>query len=367
MKNKIAQTFCELVQIPSPSGREKQVMKYIQNYLEKIGAKYYFDNAGKYTKGNTGNLISKIGAGKPKIMFVAHVDTVEDGKKKIKPVSRKGIIKSDGTTILGSDDKGAVAALLEAAKELAKTPNLPAIYCVFAVSEEAGEMGVKYLSLKENPEFVFDIDGSDTPGKFISKALGYLNFDLQIIGKEAHAASHPETGANAIKAAGIIISKLKLGRETTGATLNIGRISGGSAMNVIPGEALLQGELRGFTIQQMNSKIKEIEHVARAACKQTGCKHKLNKKNATFTPPFITQNNSKIITLAKKAAKKAGIKFSLKTLNATIQANLLAQQNYSVLGMTKGGQNPHSKKETITTKELEQTKKLIIEIVKNAK
>jgi len=55
--------------------------------------------------------------GKPVLLFVAHVDTVEDGKKKIKPLLKKGTIYSDQKTILGADDKAGVTALLGAAKK----------------------------------------------------------------------------------------------------------------------------------------------------------------------------------------------------------------------------------------------------------
>ncbi|MCK5633334.1 M20/M25/M40 family metallo-hydrolase, partial [bacterium] len=221
MLKDIVKTFCDLVKIPSPSGNEKNVMKYIKSYLKKINVKYELDNAGKYVKSNSGNLIAKIGNGKPTLMFVAHVDTVEDGKKQIKPVIKSGIIKSDGTTILGSDDKAGVAALLEAVKEVKDRKNLPITFAVFAVNEEKAPMGVKYLKIREKIDFVFDIDGSNKPGTFANKALGYISFKIHIYGKEAHAAMNPEKGANAIKTAGIIISKLKLQADSKG-TLNIG-------------------------------------------------------------------------------------------------------------------------------------------------
>jgi len=168
----IVAIFCELVKIPSPSGNEQEVIRFIKHYLAKYGIKSYSDNVGRKIDSNSGNLIAKIGHKKPILLFVAHVDTVEDGKKKIRPIIQKNRITSDGKSILGSDDKAGVAALLEALKELRQERSPPTVIAVFAIREESGVMGVKLLKLKEKVDFAFDIDGSYSPGKFIHKALG---------------------------------------------------------------------------------------------------------------------------------------------------------------------------------------------------
>jgi tripeptide aminopeptidase len=323
------------------------------------------DNSGKIIKSNAGNIIAKIGNDKPRLMFVAHMDTVEDGKKKIKPIIKKNVISSDGTTILGSDDKAGVAALLEAVKELRYEKNLPTFLCVFSIMEECGCMGTECLNLGKKIEFVFDVDGSNAPGNFINKALGDADFDIHIYGKEAHAASNPEEGLNAIKTAGIIISKLKLGRDSKGRTTNVGTISGGRQHNVIPANAVLSCETRAFKIAEINENIRKIENIVKKACRITGCKYKLIKKEVAS--PLYTKETEKIVDLARRAALAAGLKFKPLTISATIQGGSLAAKGYTVLGLSKGGRLPHSKMEHISIKELEQTKRLIMEIVRQSK
>lgn len=364
MEKEIVKTFCNLVKIPSPSGSEKNVMKYIRNYLKKINVACWEDNAGKYVNGNSGNLIAKIGNGKPTVMFVAHVDTVEDGKKTIKPVMQNGIIRSDGATILGSDDKAGVTALLEALKEIRNQKNLPEVIAVFAVSEEKATMGVKHLEINpKEVDFTFDVDGSDKPGKFINKALGFANFQLHLYGKEAHAAREPEKGANAIKAAGIIVSSLRLGADKKG-TMNIGRISGGRQLNIVPDYALIEGEARAYNTKDIESRLLEVKKAAKKACRLTNCKYRFAK--GIQEPPFQENRDPKIILLAKKASGLAGLKFSLLTLQATLQSNVLAEKGFNALGLVKGGKWAHSKKEHISVKEIEQTKKLIVKIIEQA-
>jgi tripeptide aminopeptidase len=362
--NELIKTFFELIKIPSPSGLELNTARYIQRYLKRIGIQSYMDKAGKVVKGNSGNLIAKIGKGKPKIMFVAHMDTVEDGKKVIRPIIKNKTITSDGTTILGSDDKAAIAALLEAVKELICEKNLTTFLCVFSVREECACMGAEHLNLSKKIEFVFDVDGSNPPGNFINKALGDADFEIHIYGKEAHAASSPEKGLNAIKTAGIIISKLKLGRDSKGHTTNIGTISGGKQHNVIPSYVVMSCETRAYRIADINENLKKIERVVKGVCRKTGCRYKIIRKEVAY--PLYTKETEKIVSLARRASRAAGLKFKLLTLSATIQGGSLAAKGYTILGLSKGGKLPHSKEENITVKELEQTKHLIMEIVKQS-
>lgn len=358
----VVELFCKLVSIPSPSGKESNAIKFVQGYLKNIGIKSYTDSAGKRVASNSGNLIAKLGNGKSKIMFVTHIDTVEDGEKAIKPLVKNGIIKSDGTTILGSDDKGGVAALLAAIREVRFEKNLPTTLCVFTVREEDGVMGVNYLKTEKDVDFVFDVDGSNPPGQFINKALGNTRFEVQIYGRETHAAAAPAKGSNAIRAAGIALSGLKLGRDLDWHVLNIGTISGGTRDNVVPGKCIMTGEARAFTLGEMDEMLKRVEKVVSAACKSTGCKYKLIKKDRD--PPLYTRETEKIVALARKASTKAGIKFSLLKIPATLQGNHLSAKGYSVLGLSKGGKSPHSKRESLLTSDLEQTKRLIVEIIR---
>ncbi len=82
----VARIFCDLVSIPSPSGSELKTALYIKKHLEDMGLTPYFDNAGRYNQSNSGNLIVKLkGQGKT-LLFVAHMDTVENGDRSIMPV-----------------------------------------------------------------------------------------------------------------------------------------------------------------------------------------------------------------------------------------------------------------------------------------
>lgn len=366
MDKKLVDRFCDLVRIPSPSGKEQDVVLHLQKLLKNEGISSRIDGSAMKAESNTGNLIAKIGSGRPTILFTAHTDTVEDGKRKVNPILKNGRISSDGKTILGSDDKAGVAALVEALSELNRMGNIPTVIAAFVTREETGFGGARNLNIKEKVDYAFDVDGSEQPGQFINQALGCFCFEVQITGKEAHSARNPDKGASAIKAAGIIISKLEFGRDKQGGTLNVGMVSGGKVFNIVAGNATLSVEVRGYDQSTVDRKVVEVKAAADAACKIVGCTYRIVEVKGMKAPAFMT-TDKKIIALAKRSAKAVGLKFSLLKLLASVQASELSAQGYTVLGLCKGGQGPHSLKESISVKELEQTKRLIIEIVKQAK
>ncbi len=359
----IAETFYELVSIPSPSGSELAVAEYIKKYLEDIGIKYYFDKTGKFNHSNSGNLIVKLkGSGKT-ILFVAHMDTVEIGDRKIKAVTKKGIIKSDGKTILGADNKAGVAPLLDALGKISKEKERNNIIAVFSTREEKGRMGVEFLNLKDNIDFGFVIDGSETAGGFVDRTRGYLLFGLEIYGKEAHAANDPEKGVNAIKIAGIILSLLKLGSDESGITMNIGKLSGGRQANVVPDYVVMEGEIRGYEKGIMDRRFEGMEKIVAEICERYGAKYKLTLDKGELMKPFSSRN-MKILNYAKKAAGRAGMKFSVSAIKGTTEANVLVDKGYPILGISRGGGFPHSKDEYIKIEDMEAVSRLLVELMK---
>lgn len=365
-KDKLSDTFVQLVSIPSPSGQELAVAEYIKDYLAKAGIKSYFDDSGKLNDSNSGNLIAKIPGKGASIVFVAHIDTVEDGDEPIQPVVKGETILSDGKSILGVDNKAAVACLVEALKEIKKIKNHPAVTAVFSTREENGTMGVEYVSLNKEKDLIFVIDAALTSGAFVNKALGQIPFSIELYGKEAHAALAPEKGINAIMAASLIVSKTKLGKEGDGSTVNISRIRGGSVVNVIPKKAVISGEVRAYNYAEMHAKLAAIEKTVKSVCKKTGCTYKLVKKGKEGAPPLHVHPNKSIVALAKASSIAAGLKFELMSLSASGEANVLDSKGFTVLELCRGGKAPHSVGESITVGELSTLKKVIIEIVKNA-
>ena len=137
----LEKTFLELAAIDEVHPHENKVLSYIERRLKQADATYHRDQAG--------NIIARLnGADSGAIALVGHVDVAAslDGRK-VLVVDKT--IKTDGTGLLGADDKAAVAIMLELADYVHTTGEaLPrSVELVFTVGEEAGCVGAKALDV----------------------------------------------------------------------------------------------------------------------------------------------------------------------------------------------------------------------------
>src|SRR5215475_1149953 len=115
-KTRIRDLLLELVKIDSHSRKERDVALRLEREMRALGAeRILFDDAGEKVGGNTGNLIALFPgtvSGAPPLLVAAHMDTVVPGEG-VKPIVDGDIVRSDGTTVLGGDDKSGVAIICE--------------------------------------------------------------------------------------------------------------------------------------------------------------------------------------------------------------------------------------------------------------
>ncbi len=198
-QKRLVSEFIKLVKISSESGEEQEIIKYLKKELQKLGFKTFIDK--------TGNLIAR-NSEKPKLILSAHTDTVKQGKN-IKPIiTKSGVIKTDGSTILGADNKSGIAAILEVLRMVKDNKQKIGLEVVFTVSEEIGLIGSSNLDFKKlKAKKAINIDGR--PGRIDAGEPATMHFDIEITGKAAHAGLRPEEGINAIRIASESISKIK--------------------------------------------------------------------------------------------------------------------------------------------------------------
>ena len=120
-------------------------------------------------------------------MMSAHMDTVVPGEG-VKPVVEGDIIRTDGTTVLGGDDKSGCAVIIEVIRCLQEQniPHAP-IEAIFSICEEVGLLGAKNVDiskLKAKYGIVFD---SDDPGFLFTKGPSSNHMEFRIHGLESHA------------------------------------------------------------------------------------------------------------------------------------------------------------------------------------
>lgn len=238
MNKQLVEQFMTLVKIDSATGDEDEITTYLLNWFKKRNI---------FVKKDTyGNIYAQIPGNKLPLFFSAHMDTVEPGKN-IKPIIHNGYISSDGSTILGGDNKAALAAMLCAADHFIQSKiDHREIEFIFTRSEEVGNYGAihfDYRLLHAKTGFCFD--SGNPVGTIIQASPFYERFDITVKGKAAHA-SRPYDANNVLYFLSSFLREVTLGKLDDDSIINIGVIQGGDVRNTIPGELIIKGEIRSF-------------------------------------------------------------------------------------------------------------------------
>ena len=271
-EKRMVQLFCDLARITSLPGREGAIARRLSILLKFMGAEVHIDDAGRKIGGETGNLIARFpgtGPGEP-FLLSAHMDTVGPADD-VKPVVRRDRITSDGTTVLGADCKAGIAVIVEVVKamEERKIPH-PPLEVVLTISEEMALMGAKFLDyglLRAKYGLIFD--NEQGLENVITSAPAADKMDIKVYGAAAHSGVAPEKGISAIKVVSEAIAGMKLGRIDAVTTANIGTISGGSAINIVPPLVELSGEARSHDPARLKRQTRHMEDCFRKAVKKT--------------------------------------------------------------------------------------------------
>ena len=247
-QDRLVQTFVELARQNTPPRHEAAASLIARDVLQSLGFECRHDDAGEKVGGEIGNLIAfKKGTvpGAPAIFFSSHFDTVEPTPG-LEPIIDGDIIRSDGKTIVGADDKCGVAPILEAMR-LLQEQSIPHgdIQLLLTICEEIGLVGASHMDPADiRAQYGFVLDSGPPVGSLVYSAPTQDIFEVWIHGKPSHAGALPEDGISAIAVAAKAIARMKLGRIGPETTANVGIINGGNATNIIPAEVYLKCEAR---------------------------------------------------------------------------------------------------------------------------
>ena len=358
--------FFEILKIKSISKNERSLFDYIKNKLENLGLKVFEDNCGSSFGGNTGNLIATyipaVIKNNPPIFLSAHLDTVFHNSI-IEPEIIEGkIINKNRSEILGSDDKAAIAAILESLSFLIKN-NIPSgiIYIIFTVGEELALFGSRYLDINlidAQYGFVFDADGSI--GSIINKAPYHNRLNFTVRGRASHAGVSPEKGINSIKSAALAITNIPSGRIDSETTCNIGIIKGGVETNIVPEITEVQAEARSMSEDKLDKLTNEIINQFQKASELSNTK--LEHQVLREYDGYEISPNSITVKIAEYAFKKIGINPKIKSTGGGSDTNNFNSKGRQTVNLSSGIENCHSSEEYIKVEELGKLVKLIIEI-----
>jgi tripeptide aminopeptidase len=364
----------ELIKIDSLSRKEYDVAMRLKREMEDLGAQVSIDDAGEKVGGNVGNLIAHFTGTAPEampILLSAHMDTVVPGEG-IVPILDGDILRTDGRTVLGGDDKSGVAIICEVLRVI-KENRFPCsdVDVVFTICEEAGLIGAKYLDvsrLRARTGLVLD---SDSVGFLFTKAPAANRMEFRVHGLEAHAGVCPEKGVNAIKVAADGIAQMSLGRIDHETTANIGVIEGGMAVNIVPNLVILKAEARSHSEEKLE---RQTEHMLRCL-QDAAARHTLELGGAQFSATvdasierdydrMDVSDGAPIVQLVRAAAKNLRVDIKTLATGGGCDANVLNQKGLEVANLSTGMREIHTVKEWLDLKDLNLSAQMVLEVVR---
>lgn len=352
-QERLQKRFIEMIKIYSPSKGEKEIADYLEAYLKERNIPFQSDNAGEAYGGNGRNIVAFIKGnqeGMP-LAFAAHMDQIEPCRD-VNPVIEGNIIRTDGTTTLGGDDKSGIAAILEAVEDILET-NAPHrdIYLVFTCSEEISMLGTKHMDLSMLPcKDLVIADATGNTGVIAYKAPAMEAISVTFTGKKAHAGIEPEKGINAIVAAGKAISNMNIGRINMETTSNIGHIEGGGATNVVTDEVTFTAEIRSHSMETLAKEVAHMEKCCKEAAEEMGAGYQFSHELAY--PTLSVDKECELVQETKQAMIKEGIEPNLMVIGGGSDANVLAGHGYRSVILGLGMSNVHTVQETLDMNEV---------------
>ena len=309
------------------------------------------------------------GNNEPPILLLAHMDTVDEVTgKDVQPVlTEEGedtIIHSDGTTLLGGDDKAGVSAIMECLEYLTAHPELPhcPIEVIFSPDEETGHgMDRVPLNLIKS-KYAYTVDGG-AEGELESECFNAWSCQAEFIGKACHTGDAKALGMiNAALMAGDFVSKLPHDKlpETTEDH------EGFIALMEINGtieKATAQFLLRAFNIEEIEAEKRLLDRNANEIMKKYGGMVELTFKQQYLNMKDTLDKFPQVVQRLENAYKEAGVHIIRKPIRGGTDGSRLTEMGIPTPNIFTGGHEFHSRNEWVSLNSMCKAADVLINIV----
>mgnify|MGYP005849537541 CR=1 FL=1 len=357
-EDRLIQTFLDLVGVDSPSGHEEAIGHELAARLAALGLSVERDAAGNVFAWLEGEQ-----AAGDWLLLCAHMDTVGQ-ERGIRPLIGEGVIRSDGTTILGADDKSGLAVILEVLQVL-KEQGLPhrPLEVLFTVEEEtnlgrAGRIDLARLRAREG----LVLDSGGPIGTFVISAPSQDRLTVTVHGRAAHAGSEPEKGINAIRVAAEAIAVMPLGRIDEETVANIGVIEGGAATNIVPERVTMKGMARSHDDAKLERQTAAMIRALEEAAARHGATLDIQTERSYHS--YRVAEDAPLRRLIEAAARRLGLEPRPTASGGGSDANIFHRAGIQSLPLSTGMADVHTKREHIAIADMVACARLLLEIVR---
>ena len=341
--------------MPSPPGEEREVADRVSEYLRALDLDVDEDDAGRRIGSTAGNLFCRVAATEPgePLFLCAHLDTVPP-EGAIEPViSDDGVVRNAAGTILGADNKAAVAVMLEATRRvLAERRPHAGIELLFTPKEEVGLLGAAAFdesALDATVGYVYD--QAAPIGHLILGAPYAHAMQVRFHGRAAHSGMYPEEGRSAIAGAARAIADLRLGRLDEETTANVGLIEGGTAPNIIPEWCTFVAEARSHDERKLADVMQEMLDAITFAAGLSECEVETEVKKSYRGYRF--RQDDLAVRLAATALEASGYPLHYELSGGAADANVFNERGLACVNLANGMTDIHTPDERITVADLE--------------
>lgn len=372
-RERLAENFTMLCETDSPSWKEGKIAAVLKGIFAALGADEIIeDQSAGQTGSETGNLIIRFhgSLNKEGIFLNCHMDTVQPGVG-IKVQRTGDIFTSKDETILGSDDKSGIAAIIEAVHCIRENQlDHPPFEVILTTCEEVGLLGAKSLDpsmIRAKIGYALDSTGF---GLIITGAPAANSLEIQIRGSAAHAGLHPEWGISAITLAAQALTRVPQGRVDEESTINFGTINGGTATNIVPENVSIEGEVRSHSPEKLELLTEQIRDTFTRVIEEwhdpTG--EARGKPAVMFhaKPDFPSMKlhpEDPVVQRIGKAARSVGIKAEHRVAGGGSDANILNGYGLQTAIVATGMTHVHSNREQVDLQDMVDLTRLILALI----
>ncbi len=351
----VARLTARLCEIPSPSRDEGAVAAAVREELSRLGAEVTEDDAAERLPAGCGNILARFPPtaedGIP-ILFCAHLDTVPNaGPIEVEVVD--GALTNRLPTILGGDNKAAVAALLTA-MDVVRSEQRPhaGVELLFTPCEEVGQLGAAAFDpsvLESRFGFVYDHTGP--VGDVVTAAPSFRSIDAVFIGHAAHAGIEPELGRSAVVAAGRAVGRMPHGRIDAETTANVGTLRGGSATNVVAERCEVTAELRSHDPATLATQVTAALDALTWAASEAGVD--LEARVDSKFSSYRLDPDEPHVALALEVLARLGHEGRTVSTGGGSDVNALIKNGFPAVNLCNGMANIHTPSESVAVVDLE--------------
>jgi tripeptide aminopeptidase len=368
-------TFAELCRIESPSGHERGCAERVIAELRGLGIEVEEDDAGPLTGSDCGNLLARIpadpartqahaaedspagpegAASRRSVLLCAHLDTVPL-QAPVEPVLLDGVWENENAGIIGADNKAAVAVLLALARHVRREGAAVDVELLFTVGEERSLAGASAFDVARlRSDFGFVFDHPSPIGEVVVSSPTHFRVEATFHGAAAHAGINPEQGRSAILAAARAIASMRLGRLDEDSTVNLGTISGGSAINVVAERCSVLLEVRALGDERAEAIVAEIVDRVHEAANMVDCDCDVDVDvQRTFSGYRLTPA-SPTVRVAEAALRACGHEPVRISSGGASDANALLAQGFQTANLANATERNHEPGERVSVAALEQ-------------